>query len=283
MSRETRRTFMHAAGALSLLAGAPTVREPIVGKSDSPADAEKTPDDPALEALSQLRPNHTLMANTRYETGVYVVGDADWSEPTGVVVAGQHGIEPAGWLTAMQLIGLTPETGQLVVIPFANPPAIERGVYQTSDGNMNRHFPPGDAPTTDAAAAIWRELRRHDPDVVLDLHSSGGIYRSGVDDGVGQAVFPTAAGRSTAVRAVDWINDELVGPSAYDDAYGFAIGNTQDDDDRPLLTHKVGHDLDVPGYLVEVTRKETVLSDRLTWQTATAIKLLDEHGIRIAP
>ncbi|MFC4542361.1 succinylglutamate desuccinylase/aspartoacylase family protein [Halosolutus amylolyticus] len=275
---------MKSAGTLSVLASATTVGIPNA-PSESPLTRETSstsrPDDSLRDVLSQLGPRRTLMADTRYESGVYVVEgrSSTGTDPTAVVVAGQHGIEPAGWLTAMQLTGLTLETGRLVVIPFANPPAIVQGRYQTSDGNMNRQFPPGEAPTLDAAAAIWREIRRHEPDVMLDLHSSHGIYASGVNSGVGQVVFPTAAGRDTAVSATKWVNDEFVSPSTYGPEYEFAIGTVQGKEDRPLLTHKVGHDLDVPGYLVEVTREGTTLSDRLAWQTAMATKLLAEHGV----
>ncbi len=283
MSRKTRRTLLKTGGVLGLMASA-TMTGAGSSQTESQTDTASNTDDSLLGVLSQLGPRHTLMANTRYESGVYVVEGRSGSDegPTVVIVAGQHGIEPAGWLTAMQLTALSIDVGKLVIIPFANPPAIIQGVYQTSDGNMNRHFPPEEAPTLDAAAAVWREIQRNDPDVVLDLHSSHGIYQSGMDNGVGQAVFPTAAGLETVVGATEWVNDELIAPSTFGSEYELTIGTVQGNADQPLLTHKVGHDLDVPGYLVEVTRYGTTLPDRLTWQTAIAIKLLDEHGITVS-
>lgn len=277
MTENSRRNLLKAASAFSLALGTTSV--PSTAAETDPSET----DDAILEALDTLRPRRRLMADTNYENGVYVVeGRSSGDQPTAVVVAGQHGIEPAGWLTATQLTALPFETGKLVLIPYANPPAMLRAVYQTDDGDMNRHFPPGERPTLEAAAAIWEELERHDPDVVLDLHSSQGIYRSGVNTGLGQVVFPTEAGYDGAERATEWMNREIIRPTDYPSEYEFVLGTVQGDPDRPLLTHKVGHDLDVPGYLVEVTREATSLPERVTWETAITLKLLEENGIRVA-
>lgn len=227
-----------------------------------------------------LDPDRKLLPGTKFETGVYERG-SDENGPTAVVVAGQHGIELSAQHAALQLTNVAPRVGKLVLVPLANVPAIEQHRYSTEDGNLNRDFPSGREPTSKLARAIWDEITSHDPDVAFDLHSSAGVYADDNDlrDGVGQAVFPTPAGADTADRVIDALNEQYVYPSEYVDGYEFTRGNLQTGY-NPLLSHKYGGDLDIPAWLIETTRYETTLPDRIAWHVAAVVGCLQLHGFK---
>ncbi|WP_396613780.1 succinylglutamate desuccinylase/aspartoacylase family protein (plasmid) [Haloferax sp. S1W] len=218
---------------------------------------------------------YSLLPGTEYETSVYVI-DSGKPGPTAFVVGGVHGEEPQGYTAAEYMTRFRPTGGKLVVVPWANRPAVDIGARYTEDGDLNRQFPTGSEPTSTLARALWDELVSHDPDVVVDLHSSSGIYKH--DGKVGQAIFPTRATPENAVDACDLVNDYYIGLSEYPSYYDFDCGNSLDGS-RPLLIHKVYGDLHLPGYLVETTRKDTHLQDAVMWQVAVARDLLWQHGM----
>ncbi|WP_435075051.1 M99 family carboxypeptidase catalytic domain-containing protein [Halorubrum sp. HHNYT27] len=217
---------------------------------------------------------HSLLPETKYETPVHVI-DSGKPGPTAFVVGGIHGDEPQGYISAGELTRVRPTGGKLVVVPKANRRAIQRGARYTESGDLNRQFPTGSAPESKLARALWSELVAHDPDVVVDLHSSSGIYKH--DGSVGQAVFPTRAMPENAVDACTRVNDHYVDLSEYPSYYDFDCGNTLDGS-RPLFVHKVYGDLHLPGYLVETTREGTYLEDQVVWGVNTATDLLWQHG-----
>ncbi|WP_148414074.1 succinylglutamate desuccinylase/aspartoacylase family protein [Haloferax sp. KTX1] len=218
---------------------------------------------------------HSLLPGTNHETPVHVI-DSGKPGPTAFVVGGVHGEEPQGYHAADYIRHLRPTGGKLVVVPYANMPAVKIGARYTEDGDLNRQFPTGAKPTSRLARALWDELVSHDPDVVVDLHSSSGIYK--YDGKVGQAVFPTRATPMNAVNACDYVNEQYIDRSAYPSHYDFDCGNSLDGS-RPLFIHKAYGDLHLPGYLVETTRKGTTLEDAVTWEVAVARDLLWQHGV----
>ncbi|WP_170836961.1 M14 family metallopeptidase [Haloferax larsenii] len=218
---------------------------------------------------------HPLLPDTKYETPVYVI-DSGKPGPTAFVVGGMHGEEPQGYIAAEHMTRFRPTGGKLVVIPYANRPAVDLAARYTEDGDLNRQFPTGSDPTSTLAQAIWDKLLEHDPDVVVDLHSSSGIYKH--DGKVGQAIFPTRATPQNAVDACTFANDYYIEQSTYPSYYDFKCGNTLDGS-RPLFVHKVYGDLHLPGYLVETTRKETHVEDAVMWGVALARDLLWRHDV----
>ena len=217
---------------------------------------------------------HSLLPGTKYETPVHVI-DSGKPGPTAFVVGGIHGDEPQGYISAGEMTRLRPTGGKLVVVPEANRRAIKRHARYTEEGDLNRQFPTGSTPESKLARALWSELVAHDPDVVVDLHSSSGIYKH--DGKVGQAIFPTRATPENAVDACTRIDDHYVDLSEYPSYYDFDCGNTLDGS-RPLFVHKVYGDLHLPGYLVETTREGTYIEDQVVWGTAAAESLLWQHG-----
>lgn len=216
------------------------------------------------------------MQGTPHETGVFVARGVE-PGPTAVVVGGVHGEERPGYLAADRFVGVDPAVGRVVVIPRANRTAVEAGNRTGVRGDLNEEFPTDRRPTTPLARAIWDVVERHDPDVVVDLHRSRGIYRRH-DDAVGQAIFPTDAATASPVATdvVGTLNDEVV-PWAMP-LHDFRVGNELTGS-RPMLVHKVAGDLDRPGYIVETTRFLVDTHTQAHWLTRATVELLAGHGV----
>lgn len=226
-------------------------------------------------------PTRTI-GSGEYETPVYVV-DSGRPGPTAYVVAGQHGDEPSGYRTADKLSRARLANGRLVVVPRANLPACKADVHNGKLGtNMNRTWA-DDGPTRDISRALWADIQSEDPDVVLDLHSSHGIYRSTTADGVGQSVFPTPAGVGDAGTAVDKLNEQYLKPiinqHGWSGDYTYIVGNEQNEVGDPKLIDHVGRETNWKGYIVESTRYKTSLNQRTNWTYAVSRYLLEEAGL----
>ncbi|MFC5367573.1 succinylglutamate desuccinylase/aspartoacylase family protein [Salinirubrum litoreum] len=217
----------------------------------------------------------TILPGTRHETPVYLV-ESDGSGPTVFVIGGIHGDERSGARAASRIARWEIDAGRLVVVPRANRVALARNTRAGVGGDLNRAFPPEGRPETELARALWDEVVARDPDVLVDCHSSRGIY--GLHrEYVGQAVFPAADGRSPqrADRAVAATNEAVVPWSM--PFHEFERGNLLSGDD-PLLAHRaVVHG--VASYLVETTRFVTDLRTRTDWTVTLVEHLLAQHGI----
>lgn len=202
------------------------------------------------------------------------VVDAERPGPTVVVVGGQHGNERSGYRSAHRIENWDVDRGTLVVIPEANPRAIENGTRKVEGRDLNAQFPVGERPTSTQARVVWGVVERHDADVVVDLHSSRGIY--GVDGGVGQAVFPTVTGpaKGNAETAIERVNDEFGLTGNHSFRRGNVMGRS-----GMSLTRKVAGDLEKPAYVVETTKRGTDLETRVEWTTAVTWELLKLHGL----
>ncbi|WP_435360359.1 M99 family carboxypeptidase catalytic domain-containing protein [Haloarchaeobius sp. DFWS5] len=261
-----RRTFLRrsAAGAAAAVVGAGV----LTRSERSAATADATPADD--------RTRETILAGTKYETEVVTI-DSGQSGPTAVVVGGLHGDERSGFRSAEAVASWSFDAGTVVVLPRANQPAIRADTRENDNGDLNRQFTPGDEPATKLSRAIWEVVSGADPDVVLDLHRSRGIYRIHPRN-VGQAVFPTAAGGAPerASKTCSHLNSNYVPWSM--PLHDFRVGNEMGGS-SPLLAHKVGGDLGKPAYIVETTIFLTDLDTRVDWTTGAAEHLLAQHGI----
>lgn len=209
-----------------------------------------------------------LLAGTERETTVYVT-DSAAAGPTVAVIGGVHGNEVAGYVAANEIVDWTPEAGTLVTIPEANVVAIEDGTRTDDQGvDLNRQFPEGTEPTTDLARAIWDVLLEYDPDVVIDLHESIGIYAGDPVDGVGQAIFHSGGetASTAADEAIAYVNDQYVDESKL----AFQTGGFSGPGTEPsgLLVHKAARDLDAASFLIETLSVGLDLETRVEWQLA---------------
>jgi hypothetical protein len=230
----------------------------------------------ATGAATTPEPADTIMDGTRYETPVYVVEGAE-SGPTAVAVGGLHGDERTGIRAAERMLEWDVAAGRIVAIPRANMVAVERDTRQGPEGDLNRKFPPGEMPTTELARALWNRIEAAEPDVVVTLHSSKGLY--GLHrDFVGQAVFPTEAGGAMPVAesAVTTVNDAVV--PWYMPFHDFGLGHPLSGS-ASLLEHKVGGDLGAAAHIVEVTEYLLDVPAGTRWTERMATELLAGHGV----
>lgn len=233
----------------------------------------------AAAAVDNETSSYTLLSGTRYATKVFV-RTADPASPTALVVGGMHGDEESGYRAAGDVARWPLRSGTLVAIPRANRVAIRNDRREGAHGDLNRAFPTGERPTTKLARAIWRVVERHDPDVVLDLHSSVGIYRLHTDS-VGQVLWPTDDGKAAtyADRTAAHLNDAVVPWSMpYHD---YRVGGRLTGG-SPMLVHKVAGDLDRPGYIVETTDFLLDEGTQVRWTRRAAADLLARHGVEPA-
>jgi predicted deacylase len=190
--------------------------------------------------------------------------------PTALVVGGVHGDENAGYLAAEEMLDWEPNAGRLVVLPKANPVAIENSSRTTDYGDLNRNFDIDD-PTTPLAESIWSVVEETDPDVVLSLHEARGVYDS--SSSVGQAVFrsPTSEALEAARMGINQANKTIRRRSLM-----FDIGHISPPSNSPsgLLTEKTTYGLGVPSFIVE-TYEDVSLDSRIKWQKKITQGVLD--------
>ncbi|OYR39209.1 MULTISPECIES: succinylglutamate desuccinylase/aspartoacylase family protein [unclassified Halorubrum] len=236
-------------------------------------DPEPRPPSPAAETTVETG---AVRPGTRRETPYFEVGSDD-SGPTAVVVGGVHGNEVSGYRAAERIAEWEVTDGSVVVVPWANVVAVRRNEREGPDGDLNRQFSIGGEPETPLARSLWELVAAADPDVVVDLHRSRGIYGTH-GRWVGQALFPTAAGGATsdADAVADRVNEAVVPASMW--AHRFRRGNTLGGT-SPLLIHKVSADLDTAGVLVELTEFYLDVDTQVRWTELIAERLLSRHGI----
>ncbi|ELZ01098.1 succinylglutamate desuccinylase/aspartoacylase [Natrialba chahannaoensis JCM 10990] len=206
--------------------------------------------DPLLAAAREGRDDIVtettrLLPDTVHETTLYEL-TAPEPGPTVIVFGGVHGDERNGIEAAHDVTEWAPDAGRLVVVPETDRVAVENDERGGVDGDLNRHFPANQDPTSDLARGIWNAVERYDPDVVLDLHRSLGIYGFH-QEYVGQTLFHStdAHGRAIAnaltADAVPWYLPFHRFTSQESTAGG------------PLLFQKAAAELDATSYLFETT------------------------------
>ena len=265
--RVNRRTAIASGAALvgSVLTGA------VVGEYEGNT-SPRPPDPPSDTAVSR----GTLLSGSDRETTYFEIGDRT-DGPSGVVLGGVHGDEVNGYRAAERIVEWDLDHGSLVVVPWADIAAIRSGTRQGPDGDLNRKFPAGERPETELARELWGLVVDSEPDVVVDLHRSRGIFRTH-PRWVGQAIFPTAAGdaRTEAGAVVRRMNDGAVPRTMR--FHRFSVGNTLSGG-NPMLVHKAGADLGTPGYIVELTEFLLNLDTQIRWTERIAELLFARHGI----
>ncbi|AHG00595.1 deacylase [Halostagnicola larsenii XH-48] len=216
------------------------------------------------------RRSERLLEGTDHETPLYEI-DAPADGPTAMVFGGVHGDEQNGIAVAHEMTDWHPDAGTLVVVPETNRVAIENEEREGTGGDLNRQFPPGDEPQTELARGVWDALERYDPDIVLDLHRSLGIY--GVHQYVGQVVFYSPGARGPAVANA--LNDAMI--SWYMPLHRFRASVS--DINGPLLFQAATRELGSTGYLLEST--SFVLDDEAMVRHTRfgAAKVLELHGL----
>jgi len=138
---------------------------------------------PSIRA--EVRTTGTIAEGTRWESRYHVI-QGDEPGPTVLLVGGVHGDEPAGAQAAEQICQWPLRKGRLVVIPRANPAALDARTRlipgeKAGSRDLNRNFPKPGGPAEaigDLAAALWSTIAAQKPDWVIDLHEGYGFHRT---------------------------------------------------------------------------------------------------------
>lgn len=275
-TRFSRRSVLATAGGtvVASLAG-------CLGGDGEPAN------DDGGEPAEPERESYPMLEGTDYETTVHVLTAGEG--PTGMVLGGVHGNEVGGVKGARAATEYELSAGRLVVIPETNAPAVEEETRHGPDGDLNRQFPAGEEPTTEIARGLWAEIEEHDPDCLIDMHTSRGIL--GVDEGaVGQTVFPSPAegAGEDAATAAEYMNDEVMAEFLEENPeYAFTAGAVEDqdidqsDEGGLMAAMKAGSDLGTKGWITEVTYRGLDLDQQAFLHDRLAVRLLAENGLEI--
>jgi hypothetical protein len=281
----SRRTFLRAVGGVgvaSVLAGCGGDGS---ASADGTAGAPNATAGSAAAATRTGTPNATdrptpsverrlLMEGTEDETPLVRI-DAPDEGPTVVLVGGLHGDEVAGWKAATAATDWAIDAGSLVVIPKAVIRAVEaRRREHPAWGNANRLFPPDAAPRSPLGKALWDAVERADPDCLIDLHSSKGIYSE--SPYYGQHVFYTEEMTEETEATIEYL-DRAVVP---DDRPAYEFTKAPMTVDYEMLARRASRDLGAAAALFEVTEKGLDVETQVAWTTAYVEKTLDLLGVR---
>lgn len=235
----------------------------------------------ARDALNRDRVVETLVEGTDRETVVYEITGPE-EGPTAVILGGMHGNEVNGYRVAADATNWEIDAGRLIVIPLANVVAIERNSRRGPDGDLNRSFPSGQEAQSELARAIWNVVEDADPDVVIDLHRSRGLFNTH-RRWIGQVILTTKTRGERSVdttgHVIDHLNDHHVPRTMR--FHRFTAVNIHDiDRGSGMLVQKVQHELSGGAFLVESTDFLLDLETQLRWTTAATERLLEQTGIQ---
>jgi len=118
-----------------------------------------------------------FFSGTNQEVSVYFIFGEE-KGPTLLIIAGIHGDESGGYLTAERYVDINVKKGTLIIVPRLNLPAIVKGTRQGLGGDMNRlfHLPEDTHSTPDAKVVDLAKSLIKRADYVLNLHQGEGFY-----------------------------------------------------------------------------------------------------------
>ncbi len=264
-ARHGRRAFLTAAAAVggglaSVGQASATDLENACSRGDGGQQGQTVPIDP-------IGPTGSIDV-TIAESGV--------SGPTACIVGGIHGDEEAGISAAHTITTWTPDAGMLVVVPEANPVAIENNTRAGKHGDLNRKFVHGQQPTSELAQSLWQAVTAADPDLLITLQESRGIY-GGASPGVGQAIF-RSAGENTADAAR--LGQQMANRTIGRQTFTFSIGRISGPQSAPngLLSEKAAYEAGIPSFIVE-TYEGIHQTARVHWQKKAVIGILNYYDL----
>ena len=219
-----------------------------------------------------------IAGGTPFETRWYS-RDSERDGPTVLVIGGMHGNEPAGHRAALQIATWSVISGELIVVPAANPPALaarERRIpgLEGDAGDLNRHFLIQDdevRPVGPAAPALWEFVRSVEPDVVIDLHEGYG-FRAAGSKSVGSSVI-THRRQDDAVQALllESVNVDIEDPNRVFVPLRTVVARS--------LARAVAESLNVESHIFETTTKGQSLSLRCRQHRTLVAARLVELGM----
>lgn len=178
--------------------------------------------DPYTTLFSDIAEDHFFQEeyNTRKESYLINRGDVGESEvihikgeeegPVIYIVAGVHGDERAAWYAGIMLENVTIEKGEVYILSPANSLGAKlqrRYFYGTQD--LNRSFP-GKEDGNEAermAYAIYSDIERVMPDLVLDLHEAI-VYTENRDFLGSSYIFTSLDGMEDLFFSLLWATED---------------------------------------------------------------------------
>ncbi len=119
---------------------------------------------------------YTIGANTPWENEVTLL-EGEEDGPVVYIIASVHANETAPWIAANVVKNISIKSGSVHILSPANIWGLEKtppSRYVTEEQDLNRSFP-GDVNGTEAeqvAATIYEDVKRVNPDFILDLHEA---------------------------------------------------------------------------------------------------------------
>lgn len=238
----------------------------------------------------------SLFSGTFYPLQVYYI-QGEEPGPTVMVQGGIQGDEPAGVLTAAILRQGRVKKGNLILIPRANVPALNRDTRQINV-DLNRRFDRNYARFYEDILARAIKYFAAGSDGLVHLHEGSGFYCPEYVDSsrnpnrFGQSVIIDCAAYSgvpdlgkMARRAIDRVNPQVI-PRRY----VFSLFNTQTfaqntkhSEQRKSLTFHTVSNLRKPALAVEVSKEISDLGWKVKQQTAMVRELLSNMGVELQP
>lgn len=269
-------------GSASQSVPVPAVSEPLAPGYDPTElpDPALEPEDWTLADFSgclepigyTTRDDYALLGGTELENTVRVLrGEGDG--PTLYVVAGVHGDEKAGWMAGNLLKEAELKAGTLYILSPANLYGAEQDQRKTkSDRDLNRSFPgdPGGWDAQRIAAAVFADIEKRQPDLVLDLHEARA--KQGERDALGNSII---------TQSLDGIGDLVLGMVLDSEAGALCAAPLTLYGSPPAgsVNETVTRQLGIPAITVETYREEP-LERRVRNQLEILEYVLNAYGMR---
>jgi hypothetical protein len=236
-------------------------------------------------------------AQTRQEVTVHHIRGEE-SGPTLLIIAGMHGDEAGGYLTAERYTSVRLKKGNLIIVPQLNGPAVRARKRYGLGGDMNRLFNlPSSSKNPDAKVVNLAKQLVRQSDYVLNLHQGYDFYNPrwispqrnpskwGQSNVIDTATFHMPSGQKVelgnyAKRVVHRTNSRIP-----DGDYHFAVNNTntavkwtRHQEQRGSLTYYSLYNQQKIALGLEAT-KNCSLADAISYLTIAVNAAIAEAGI----
>jgi hypothetical protein len=234
---------------------------------------------------------------TRQELIVHTIRGKE-PGPTLLIIAGMHGDEEGGYLTAERYTGVRLAKGNLIIVPRLNGPAVNAGKRSGLGGDMNRLFNlPASSKNPDAKVVDLAKQLIRQSDYVLNLHQGYDFYNPrwisrkrnpskwGQSNIIDTATFHMPSGRKLelgtyAKRVVHRTNSRIPNGD-----YHFAVNNTntavkwtRHQEQRGSLTYYSLYNQQKIALGLEAT-KNCSLAEAISYLTIAVNAAIEEAGI----
>ena len=163
-------------------------------------------------AAAQTTKKITVASGTKYATPMYII-DSGKAGPTVMIVGGVHGNETAGYRAAAKVTDFNITKGKLLVLPQANKRAVANHTRSMGGADLNRDFPRSKSDSADntLSKAIFNQVKKYDPDWLMDMHEGANYQKVTSSSSVGQSLiyYPDSQTRVVGQKIVNSMNANI--------------------------------------------------------------------------